>query len=197
MNFKSILSESPTNIEYSSIDGLDLPSENAAYLKVAKASDYLGEYAIGGNKFRVYLETKPAPDKIFYGLNFSSRKTYFFLNETEDKVLAQHSFKEMTIDGKPAIQNSLTWKSKNIKGFMKEWFRRFIIPRYDIIISDTSVSGNALDFWKWILLNFKNLGDLYVFDVDSKKREKLKNSSELDKYYGWFHVKKVYMFIKR
>lgn len=187
----------PTNIEYSSVDGLDLPTENLAYLNIAKKSEFVGEYYIAGNKFRTYLEIKPAPNQIFYGLKFSSRKTYFFLNEDETEVLAQHSFKEMEIGGKSAIQNSLTWKSKKIKGFMKEWFVKFIIPKYDIILSDTSVSNNAISFWKWIFLNFKSIGKFYIFDIDNKKKIELKNSSEIDKYHGWTYIKKVYMFIKK
>lgn len=197
MNSKIILSESPINIEYGSVDGLDLPSENAVFLKIAKGSDFLGEYTITGNTFKVYLETKPAPSEIFYGLKFTSRKSYFFLDQEETEVLAQHSFKEMVVNGKPAIQNSLTWKSKKIKGFMKEWFQKFIVPKYDVILSDTGVSSKGLNFWKWMFSTFKQHGNFYIFDIDNKKKLELKKSSDMDKYHGWFHVKKVYMFLKK
>jgi hypothetical protein len=175
--YMDLIVESPVYIEYGENDGLDIPSENKMWLDVAKKGNFLGKKVVGGVSYYTYV-TRQKSDSY-------ENVSYYFLNEQQTEIMANHGFKEFKEDGKLAIQNTLLWKSKKIKGFMKEWFKTDIVPTYDIIYSDRTMTNKGIEFWRWLFLTFVRRGmKMYAVNREAKSKIELKSPSELEKYRG-------------
>jgi hypothetical protein len=188
--YKELLNEAPTDISYDSdvVGEWDQPEANKEEVaKVKSKAKLVGDKVVGGKHYVMYTDTQDGKYKYFY-----------FLNPEETVLLAVHSFIDTTIDGRPAIQNSFIWKMKSEKGFMKNWFSEYVIPKYPVIVSDISLSKFGLEFWKWLFIKFVRGkgGKMIVFDKGNKGKIPIKSPDELSKYHGWTNINKMFVLYR-
>lgn len=185
--YRELLNESPTDISYDAdvVGEWDQPEANKEEVKKIKsAAKRVGDKTVGGKRYVMYTDKQHGKYNYFY-----------FLNQEETVLLAVHSFIDTTIDGLPAIQNSFIWKMRSEKGFMKNWFSEYVVPKYKMIVSDISLSKHGLEFWKWLYIKFVRGkgGKMIVYDKGNKSKTLIKSPDELQKYHGWTNINKMFV----
>jgi hypothetical protein len=162
--YVSLLNEMPYNHGWSSNGRMENPEQNRQEVKNIKASKYYKK--IG--KFKEY-------DIYEINLNFGRK----FLNLIKgDKTYAYYSYR--TLDN-GFIQTRQMYQLKSERGLMRDFFTNWILPKFGGVVSDDTLSEEAMNFWVKIINELKYKIEFGIYH-DNQFFE-LENSEELREFH--------------
>lgn len=163
-SYVSLLKEMPYNHGWSSNSRMESPELNYKEFEDITTND---DYTLIDN-FEGY-------DIYELDLNFGKKFLYLLKNY---KVRGYYAYQELDND---FIQTRQMYQLKSEKGLLRNFFINYILKRFRNILSDTSLSENALNFWIKAINELKYKVEFGVYH-DNEFYE-LENSEELKEFH--------------
>lgn len=171
-----LLNEMPYNhgkSTYGKYEDLDR-NYNETKLTV-KNSEYIGDFY----GYKIYEMDLNFGSKALFLISGSYTKLFYYFRETDDGL----------------IQTRQMYQLKNERGLMRKFFIEYILKKYPNVISDSSLSEEAMNFWIKIITTLKNniefgiYNDGKYFEMDdiNSLREFHKKEFEMNDYM--FYIK--------
>lgn len=99
----------------------------------------------------------------------------------DHKILTELAF---TLFGQGVKENLVIQGTTAPKGLARKIYVKYLLSKYQFILSDTTMTDQGFNFWKKLWKENKDRFKFYIYDAQNKTKVNLMDESQMDKVFG-------------